>query len=305
MSGFTQTPHYNLYKPTAGADKDLWGGHLNSNADVIDSTLYSNANTAAGALPRTGGTLTGALTLSADAVASMQPVTLQQMTGALPVAANTAPPMNGVANVGTSALYARQDHVHASDTSRLALNGGTLTGALTLAADPTGSMQPVTLQYYTANLPVVPAASSSIPAMDAGAGFAGTGTNFARGDHVHPSDTSRAPVANPVFTAGLFEHAVAMGAGSAIDLNAASVFSKTVTGATTFTVSNTPASGTFASFILDLTNGGAGAITWWANLRWAGGAAPILTGAGRDVLGFYTWDAGANWNGLMLGKGMA
>lgn len=33
-----------------------------------------------------------------------------------------------------------------------------------------------------------------------GTGAAGTGTTFARADHVHPTDTSRAPLASPTFT---------------------------------------------------------------------------------------------------------
>jgi len=37
MSGYTTTPRYLLKKPTPGADDDAWGGHLNSNADVIDN----------------------------------------------------------------------------------------------------------------------------------------------------------------------------------------------------------------------------------------------------------------------------
>jgi hypothetical protein len=37
MSGYTTTPRYALKKPTVGADDDLWGSHLNSNADVIDN----------------------------------------------------------------------------------------------------------------------------------------------------------------------------------------------------------------------------------------------------------------------------
>lgn len=42
-------------------------------------------------------------------------------------------------------------------------------------------------------------ASDSTPAMN-GTGTAGTSTAFARGDHVHPTDTSRAPLASPAFT---------------------------------------------------------------------------------------------------------
>lgn len=58
-----------------------------------------------------------------------------------------APAMSGVAAAGTGLAWSRSDHVHPSDTSRLALAGGTLSGALTLAADPAAALQPVTLQY--------------------------------------------------------------------------------------------------------------------------------------------------------------
>jgi hypothetical protein len=91
-------------------------------------------------------------------------------------------------------------------------------------------------------------------------------------------------------------------AASNIDLAVGNFFSKTITTATTFTVSNVPATGVAASFVLDLTNGGAASITWWANLKWPAGAAPILTTSGRDVLGFFTYDNGATWTGLLLGR---
>ena len=47
------------------------------------------------------------------------------------VASSTPPLMDGAATVGAGTTYARADHIHPSDTSRLALTGGTLTGALT------------------------------------------------------------------------------------------------------------------------------------------------------------------------------
>lgn len=97
--------------------------------------------------------------------------------------------------------------------------------------------------------------------------------------------------------------ASALGAGSAINLANHSLFSKTITGATTFTLSNIPASGIIKAFVLDLTNGGSATITWWANLKWASGpSAPSLTAAGRDVLGFITYDAGATWTGVLIAK---
>lgn len=49
-------------------------------------------------------------------------------------AASVLPLMDGAAQIGSSLRYARADHIHASDTSRLALSGGTMTGKLTVAA---------------------------------------------------------------------------------------------------------------------------------------------------------------------------
>lgn len=105
---------------------------------------------------------------------------------------------------------------------------------------------------------------------------------------------------NKVIT-GIKETQVAMPANN-IDLAGGNYFTKTITAATTLTVSNVPSTGTATSFILNLTNGGSGTITWWSGVKWAGGTAPTLTAAGRDVLGFFTHDGGTTWTGLVLGK---
>lgn len=112
-----------------------------------------------------------------------------------------------------------------------------------------------------------------------------------------------AVVPTPVLT-GAKETRVAMAANN-IDLETGNFFTKTITTTTTFTVSNVPAANTVASFILELTNGGSAAITWWANVRWPSGVAPTLSLSGRDILGFYTYDNGANWNGIFLARNMA
>jgi len=44
MSDYTNTPFYGLYKPTAGADVDVWGLHWNINADTIDTTLKEHSD---------------------------------------------------------------------------------------------------------------------------------------------------------------------------------------------------------------------------------------------------------------------
>lgn len=104
----------------------------------------------------------------------------------------------------------------------------------------------------------------------------------------------------PTFT-GTKETKVAMAAND-VDLSTGNYFTKTISTTTTLTVSNVPTTGTAVSFILDLTNGGAGTITWWTGMKWAGGTAPTLTASGRDVLGFFTHDGGTTWSGFLLGK---
>ena len=110
------------------------------------------------------------------------------------------------------------------------------------------------------------------------------------------------PNGGRVFFGGAIQEAKSAIAASAINLSLGNYFTKTISGATTFTVSNVPTTGTAASFILDLTNGGSATVTWWTGVKWAGGTAPTLTSAGRDVLGFFTHDGGTTWTGAVIGK---
>lgn len=100
---------------------------------------------------------------------------------------------------------------------------------------------------------------------------------------------------------GYRETKVAMPA-NAIDLSTGNFFTKTISGATTLTVSNVVATGSANSFILELTNAGSATITWFSGVKWAGGTAPTLTSAGVDILGFYTHDGGTTWRGMVLAK---
>lgn len=80
-------------------------------------------------------TRTGAVTLS-----------FADITGVFPAGTGT-PAMDGAAAVGVANTWSRSDHVHPSDTSRLALAGGVMTGALTLSADPAAALGAATKQY--------------------------------------------------------------------------------------------------------------------------------------------------------------
>ncbi len=119
-------------------------------------------------------------------------------------------------------------------------------------------------------------------------------------DYAKP-DTSSTWTAKQTFSTAIHEKKAAVSAMD-IDVSSASVFTKTISGATTFTVSNVPTTGTVASFILELTNPGSAAITWWTGVKWAGGTVPTFTSAGVDILGFYTHDGGTTWRGLLLAK---
>jgi hypothetical protein len=98
---------------------------------------------------------------------------------------------------------------------------------------------------------------------------------------------------------GLREKSTAV-AASDIDLSAGNYFTKTISGATTFTVSNVATSGDVAAFVLVLTNGGSAAVTYFSGVTFAGGTAPTLTASGVDILAFFTINGGTTWRGLVL-----
>jgi hypothetical protein len=77
------------------------------------------------------------------------------LTASVPVASNTAPIMDGTASSGTGITWSRADHVHPSDTSKLNLSGGTLTGRLFLANDPavTAPLEAADQRYVVSNVP--------------------------------------------------------------------------------------------------------------------------------------------------------
>lgn len=63
----TFTANYGWTKPSVGGDPDTWGGLLNTDLDGIDSTVFAVSGVANAALPKAGGTMTGALTIGGGA----------------------------------------------------------------------------------------------------------------------------------------------------------------------------------------------------------------------------------------------
>lgn len=173
------------------------------------------------------------------------------------IPSDATPLMNGVAAPGVHTFVARDDHVHPVDTSRAPASAATATGTSfspvggiaatnvqaaiseldtekaplaspALTGTPT-STTPLTsdnstriattafMQSLLAQQPPGVEVSDSTPLMN-GVAAPGTGVEASRYDHVHPTDTSRAPLTSPSFS-GTLTHSgdvVLSGAGKRI-----------------------------------------------------------------------------------------
>lgn len=172
---------------------------------------------------------------------------------------------------------------------------GRVTSATTLAS--------ADLPTYTGTL-----TSSQITT---GLGFTPYNATNPNGYITSSSLSTYAPLASPTFTGtvttatadllGPVRQNIVAVAASAIDCSAGNFFTKTASGALTWTFTNVPATRAF-TVILELTNGGTGTQTWPAAVKWPGGTAPTLTASGVDLLGFVTDDSGTTWRGVQLMK---
>lgn len=115
------------------------------------------------------------------------------------------------------------------------------------------------------------------------------------------ADATKLPLAGGDMT-GTIRYVYQAMVANDIAVSTADIFSKTISGATTLTVSSVPASPKVAVFNLELTNGGSAVITWFSGVKWAGGTAPTLTAAGLDILQFYSRDGGTTWRGAVISK---
>lgn len=190
--------------------------------------------------------------------------------------------LTGLAAGATDGDSVRYEQV----TSAVAITGGTINST------PIGGTTPSTGAFTTLSASSTVSGAgftaymASPPAIGGTAAAAGTFTTL-------NSTTSKATS---------YQETKTTVSASNIDLSTGNYFSKTISGTTTFTVSNVPTTGTAASFIFDITNGGSATITWFSGVKWPGGTAPTLMASGRDVLGFFTYDGGTTWSAFVLGE---
>ena len=129
-------------------------------------------------------------------------------------------------------------------------------GKATVGAAPTANMDVATKQYVDNAIPSVPSpASSGTPAMD-GTASRGSSTQYARADHVHPTDTSRAAASDLAAKADKVTEVTVSTAGAVTQaLDAGKIYHFTgALSALTVTL-NAPASGDLAQYHFDFLSG--------------------------------------------------
>jgi hypothetical protein len=159
---------------------------------------------------------------------------------------------------------------------------------------PTAAVSTNTTQLATTAF-VLGQASATTPTM-AGTAAVGVATTFARADHTHPVDTSRAAAASPTITGRTQSDAysytvlpVAVVAGSpntlTLPMGTASEFTTTFTASTTIVISGNSGTTIGQVAYLRVVNPGAGNVTWPSGTKFVGGTAPTYTVSGTDLYG--------------------
>ena len=182
----------------------------------------------------------------------------------------------------------------------------------------------------------VPLASTTTPAMN-GTAAVGTGTTWARADHVHPTDTTRYSASNPSgyqtaaqVTTSLASYLPLAGgtltgslgvqgpvdlrvgtltqSGASLAINSATNENWTLSlsaSITSISITGWPSAGFTGKVRLAITNGGAFTMSGWpAGTIWPGGTAPVITsGAGkRDIILLMSDDGGTTIYGSVVGQ---
>ena len=91
----------------------------------------------------------------------------------------------------------------------------------------------------------------------------------------------------------------AMGANS-VDCRLGNYFTKTISGATTFTFDNPPSSGVAFGFVMEVTLNGSNAITWPGTVKWPADTPPAITDGKTQMFVFITDNGGSRWRGSSL-----
>jgi hypothetical protein len=128
----------------------------------------------------------------------------------------------------------------------------------------------------------------------------GTGVTTSTGSGANVLNTSpaisAAELTGATYTNGSARSNIVAVAALDINCSLGNYFTKTISGNSTFTVSNVPTDRAYA-FTLELTHT-SGTVTWFANVQWPNQTAPTLT-TGRTHLFTFVTDSGTSrWRGV-------
>jgi hypothetical protein len=176
-----------------GSNVQAWDADLDCVAAISTTGLISRTGAGTCAVRTITGTANQITVTNGDGVAGAPTISIPS-SAALPGAPTTTTAAAG----DNSTKIATTAYADAIAALKANIASPTFTGT---PAAPTPAVDTSTTQLATTAYVIgqASAVGDGIPAMDGTAGR-GTGTHFARNDHIHPSDTSRAPLASPTFT---------------------------------------------------------------------------------------------------------
>jgi len=226
---------------TANRPASPTAGMIGWNTDLARFDHYVGTNGWKDFVRLDGDTMTGLLVLSADPSAALGAATKQYVDVKAPLA---SPTFTGTVTIPSGASISGYLTSATAASTYAPLASPALTGTPTV---PTAAVDTSTTQAASTAF-VLGQAASATPLID-GTAAVGTSTRYARGDHVHPTDTTRAPLASPTFTGTVTIPSGASISGYLTTATAASTYaplaSPTFTGAVgvtggTITGSSTP-----------------------------------------------------------------
>ena len=211
--------------------------------------------------------------------------------------AGTGAPLfpNGISVVGLTSLSNVVAGI-TTFTSDVSI-GGTLTYEDVTNIDSVGIVTARSGVRVTTGGIVVTAGVSTFAALTATT-YSGDGsglTGMASTDKVSTATLNVSGIST--FAGSIVSDATAMGANS-VNCSTGNFFTKTISGATTFTFDSVP-TGVY-SFTLEVVLNGSNAITWPAAVKWNADTPPAITDGKTQLFMFVTHNGGTRWRGSAL-----